>query len=185
MSEEIKKSIYLTFSAIIDQLAVQRFFACIAGATQEGYTDIHILMQTMGGNIGDGVCLYNYFQSLYLTTLTIYNCGNVCSAGVIAYLGGDKRIVSETGAFMIHRAHATFQGANSDHVQSRIASLVLDDQRNEAIFKHNIELTAEQSKTHESFDLWLDADQAIAAKIANEKGDFWVPQDGRLINVFQ
>ena len=184
MSEEPKKSAYLVFSALIDQLAVQRFFAILAGATQEGYNDVHLLMQTVGGNIPDGICLYNFFQSLHPIELSIYNGGNVSSAGVIAYLGGDKRFVSTTGAFMIHRAVATFQGANSDEVQARVASLVIDDERTEAILNNHIALTPEQWAIHKSSDLWLDADQAIAAKVADEKADFWVPTGARIVNVF-
>jgi ATP-dependent Clp protease protease subunit len=184
VTEKPVKSVYLTFSAIIDQLAVQRFFGVLAGAIQEGYNDVHLLMQTAGGNIPDGICLYNFFQSLGPISLSIYNSGNVSSAGVIAYLGGDKRFVSRTGTFMIHRAHATFQGANSDAVQARMASLLLDDERNEFILREHIELTPNQWDTHKAFDLYLKADQAIAAKVAQEEKDFWVPDDGRLANVF-
>jgi ATP-dependent Clp protease protease subunit len=184
MSEESTKSIYLTFSAHIDQLAVQRFFGSFAGAVQEGYNDIHLLMQTVGGNVPDGICLYNFFQSLEGINLTIYNAGNVSSAGVVAYLGGDKRVVYSTGAFMIHRAHATFQGANSDDVQARVASLVMDDTRTEAVLGNHLTLTTAQTEIHKSSDLWLDADQAIATGLAHEKGEFWVPKGARVHNIF-
>jgi ATP-dependent Clp protease, protease subunit len=184
MSEEPKKSVYLVFSALIDQLAVQRFFGYMAGAIQEGYNDLHLLMQTTGGNVPDGICLYNFFQSLEPIELSIYNGGNVSSAGVTAYLGGDKRFVSSTGAFMIHRAAATFQGANSDEIQARIASLVMDDGRTEAILNDHIELTPEQCAAYKSSGLWLDADQAITAKVAHAKADFWVPKGARIVNVF-
>jgi ATP-dependent Clp protease protease subunit len=179
-----KKSAYLVFSAVIDQLAVQRFFAILATATQEGYNDVHLLMQTMGGNIPDGICLYNFFQSLEPIELSVYNEGNISSAGVIAYLGGDRRLVSSTGAFMIHRSSATFQGANSDAVQARVASLVIDDERNEAILKSHIVLTPEQWAVHKSSDLWLNADQAITAKVAEGKANFWVPIGAQVVNVF-
>jgi ATP-dependent Clp protease, protease subunit len=184
MDEEPKKSVYLVFSALIDQLAVQRFFGYLAGAIQEGYNDVHLLMQTTGGNVPDGICLYNFFQSLESISLSIYNCGHISSAGVIAYLGGDERFVSSTGAFMVHRAHATFQGASSDEVQARVASLIMDDERTEVILKNHVDLTPEQWTVHKSADLWLDADQAIDAKIAHEKKDFCVPKGARVVNVF-
>ena len=184
MNETAKKTAYLAFSAMLDQLAVQRFFALFAQATQEGYNDVHLLMQTIGGSVPDGVCLYNFFQSMESIELSIYNGGNVSSAGVIAYLGGDKRYVSSTGAFMIHRSTATFQGANSDEVQARVASLVIDDERTETIIKNHITLTPEQWVVHKSSDLWLNSDQAIAAKVAESKCDFWVPTGARLTNVF-
>jgi ATP-dependent protease ClpP protease subunit len=84
-----KKSVYFIFSALIDQLAVQRFFALTACAMQDGIEEIHLLMQSVGGNVGDGVCLYNFFRALPIE-VSIYNCGHISSAGVTAYLGGDK-----------------------------------------------------------------------------------------------
>jgi ATP-dependent Clp protease protease subunit len=184
MSDAPKKTAYLVFSALIDQLAVQRFFAIFAQATQEGYNNLHLLMQTTGGNVSDGICLYNFFQSVSAIELSIYNSGNISSAGVTAYLGGDNRFVSSTGAFMIHRAAATFQGANSDEVQARIASLILDDERTESIIKKHITLTPEQWAVHKYADLWLNSDQAVAAKVADSINEFWVPTGERITNVF-
>lgn len=178
-----KKSVYLIFSALIDQLAVQRFFAISAGAMQEGVNDIHILLQSTGGNIADGVCLYNFFRALPVE-ISIYNCGTICSAGVTAYLGGDKRYVTPQSTFMIHRSTALFQGTNSDAIQARIPSLIMDDERTESILKTHITLTPEQWDIHRAADLWLDAEQAIFTNIALDYGAFDVPSGQRLFNVF-
>ena len=182
MSESEAKPVYLTFSAHIDQFAVQRFFATIAGAMHDGFTEAHILMQTIGGNVADGVCLYNYFKSLPIE-ISIYNCGSISSAGVTAYLGGDNRFITPTGTFMIHRASAVFQGANSDAVQARIPSLIMDDERTEMILRECIELTDEQWSVHKAADLWLNANGALDAKIATEIGSFSIPYEAKLFNV--
>lgn len=183
MSEEESKSVYLIFSALIDQLAVQRFFAITAGAMQEGVEHIHILMQSTGGNVGDGICLYNYFWSLPIAVAT-YNCGTLASAGVTAYLGGHTRFVTPTGTFMIHRSTAVFQGANSDAIQARIPSLIMDDERTEVVLKEHVTLTPEQWTIHKSADLWLDAKQAVSAGISTAEIEFNIPSGARVFNVF-
>lgn len=183
MENQKPKAAYLVFSAVIDQLAVQRFFALMAGATQEGYDEVHILMQSTGGNIPDGICLYNFFWSLPILIAT-YNCGSISSAGVTAYLGGHRRYVDPTGTFMIHRATAVFQGANSNAIQSRIPSLIMDDNRTEAILKDHVQLTPEQWAIHKTSDLWLDAKQAVTTALALEEKEFHVPPGEKVINVF-
>jgi ATP-dependent Clp protease, protease subunit len=77
-------------------------------------------MQTTGGNVQDGVCLYNYFRTLPVD-LSVYNVGSISSAGVIAYLGAKNRKAATLATFMIHRSHASFQGANVDTIQARPA----------------------------------------------------------------
>ena len=47
---------------------------------------VHLLFQSNGGTVGDGLCLYNFFRSLPIS-LTFYNTGSVASVAAIAYLG--------------------------------------------------------------------------------------------------
>jgi ATP-dependent Clp protease protease subunit len=173
---------YLIFSGYIDQLAVQRFFALTAEATRTGYRHIHVLLQSLGGGIQEGVCLYNYFRTLPIP-ITVYNVGGVSSAAVFAFLGAEDRVASTFGAFMIHRAHATFQGANSDVVQTRGQSLIDDDRRAEAILKAHIQLSDEQWQTHRYADLWLTAEEAVAIGLATRIGEFSPPPGTMLHNV--
>ena len=179
----LPKETFLLFAALIDQLAVQRIFAMTAVALQGGSQRIHLLMQTTGGNVADGICLYNYFKA-FPGNLTAYNVGSISSAGVLAYLGARTRKTATLATFMIHRSSATFQGANADVIQARIPSLIMDDQRSEAILKEHVNLTEEQWTTHKASDLWLDAKQAVATGLATEIGDFAPPAGELVYNVF-
>ena len=55
--------VYGVFAGMIDQLAVQRFHNAITICNQNAVDKIHILFQTAGGMIGDGISLYNLFQA--------------------------------------------------------------------------------------------------------------------------
>jgi ATP-dependent Clp protease protease subunit len=152
-------------------------------ALQSGAQRIHLLVQSVGGSIQDGVCLFNYFRALPIE-LVAYNVGSVSSAATIAYLGAHRRKVSAFGTFMIHRAHANLQGANADMVQARIPSLIMDDERTEAILRDCIQLSPEQWAVHQSSDLWLSAKEAVAAGLAHELGEFAPPKGTTIFNVF-
>jgi ATP-dependent protease ClpP protease subunit/HAMP domain-containing protein len=97
---------YLVFSGYIDQLAVQRVFGMTAAAIQDGVSEVHLLMQSVGGSVADGVCLYNYFRT-FPVPVTIYNAGGISSAAVLAYLGAPHRLANRSASFMVHRSHAT------------------------------------------------------------------------------
>src|SRR5581483_1480481 len=101
---------YATFSGNIDQVALNRIFNAIATGTANGVSHVHLLFHSIGGFIGDGICLYNFLNTSPID-VTIYNSGTVQSIATIAYLGAKSRKVSTYATFMIHRSHANPQGA--------------------------------------------------------------------------
>lgn len=175
------KPAYAVFAGVIDQLAVGRFFGAMSGATQQGYTELHLLFQTIGGTVGDGICLYNFFKSFPLP-LTAYNSGSVQSAGVISYLGASVRKTSASANFMIHRTTAPTIQATAERLTSIAGSVVADDERMEAILKARIKLTDDQWAVHRVADLWLSAEEAKTAGIT-EIGDFTPPKGIQIFNI--
>jgi hypothetical protein len=101
---------YAVFSDNINQASVQRIFFNFTGAMEKQFKHVHLLFQSSGGFVGDGICLYNFFRSLPID-LTIYNAGAVQSIAAIAYLGAKKRKTSKHGTFMIHRTGSGSQPA--------------------------------------------------------------------------
>ena len=164
--------LYATFAGLIDQQALQRFFQGLTAVTaQSGIGMVHVLFNTTGGTVGEGIALYNFLRTFPID-LTVYNAGGVQSVGVIAYLGGKKRKVSANAAFMMHRTHVSPQFATATRLHAFTDSLRLDDQRTEAILRHHLTLSKKQWKTLDAFDLWIDADEAVKTGLAHEIGDF-------------
>jgi ATP-dependent Clp protease protease subunit len=174
-------SIYAVFAGGIDQAAVQRIFQGIAGASASGVNDIHLLFQSFGGMVGDGVCLYNFFRSLPLD-LTLYNVGNVSSAATTAFLGARKRKTSAYATFMVHRVQSPAQAATSERLNAVAHSLIADDERTEAILRQHLTLTEDQWTVHRSAELWLTAKEAESCGLA-EIGEFAPPAGTRVFNV--
>src|SRR4029077_17345397 len=85
---------------MIDQGLVQRAFAGFAVASG---ANVHLLLQSTGGNIGDAIALYNYLHTLQIE-LHVYNGGSFASAGVLVFLGAKHRYASTYATFMIHKS---------------------------------------------------------------------------------
>lgn len=166
-----RSDVYLVLIAQLDQLTAQKLVNAVCLAQQGGAERIHILLQTMGGGVHEGIMLHNFLRSCAVEIVT-YNIGAVLSAGVVAYMGGHRRVVAKSAAFMLHRSHASFQGANSIAVAGRAATLALDDRRTDELILPHLNLTKEQLEAYDRADLLLDAGGSVAAGIATEIGTF-------------
>lgn len=174
-------SVYAVFAGPIDQAAVQRMFAGVTGASQNKIENIHLLFQSFGGTVSDGVCLYNFFRALPLN-LTLYNVGNVSSAATIAFLGAKKRKASAFATFMLHRTQSPAQSATSERLHAITHSVVADDERTEAILRQHLTLSDDQWAVHRNADLWLTAKEAAACGLA-EIGEFAPPPQTQIFNI--
>ena len=174
--------VYATCTGMIDQGMVQRIFAGVATASVNKVTHLHVLFQSTGGTVADGVCLYNFFSTLPID-LTLYNGGSIASAAAIAYLGAKKRKASTHATFMLHRASSIInQPATAGRLKATTQSLVLDDQRTEAILRQHLNLSADQWKEIDQ-ELWLSAAQAVQVGLAHEVAEFAPPLGTTLYNL--
>jgi len=143
---------------------------------------MHVLFQSSGGGIGEGVCLYNFFRTLQID-LTLYNVGTVSSIAVIAYLGAKHRKVSPHGTFMIHRTQTTTQAANTQTVKAFAESAVLFDKNTESILRQHIKMPEDKWAHFNHNDLWFSADDASKFGIADEIAEFAPPAGTKLFSV--
>lgn len=176
-----KNEVWFTFAGVLDTQVTRSVFTIFANAIKDGISTVHFLIHSPGGNVNDGIALFNYFDSIPIE-LVAYNSGSVASAAAIAYLGAHKRIVCESGAFMIH--HSTGMVGNvatGKRLQSVVDSLHIDDARLMNILNSRIKLTDEQQGILAVADLHLDAKQSVECGIAHEIGQF-IPK-GPLYNI--
>lgn len=174
--------VYATFAGNIDQAACQRIFQAIANGTANKVTHIHLLFQSTGGFVADGVCLYNFFQSLPIV-LTIYNVGSVQSIAAIAFLGAQQRVVSETATFMFHRtANPALTGTAASY-QAAANMLAVDDKRTEAILRKHLRLSDQQWVDLDKYALVLSGQEAVNVGIANKLGTFAPPKGAQIYNI--
>ena len=174
------KEVYGIFAGPIDQAAINRISNGIAVASSNSVTHIHMAFHTLGGDAGAGVALFNLLRAATMPT-TLYNFGTVASAGVTAFLGASNRVASIHANFMIHRVVSPALAATSERLNAMARSVVLDDARTEAIFvEAKLKISAEQRAVHNAADLWLSADEALAANLITEIKEFAPPKGVQL-----
>jgi ATP-dependent protease ClpP protease subunit len=131
----LPSSVYATFSGSINQDGLTRIFHNIGGASQRGVTEIHLLFQSAGGTVGDGISLFNFFRSIPID-LHLYNTGTVASIAVLSYLGARHRYVIQHATFAIHKTvYPTHTPANAATHRALADNLVIEDDRSEAILQ--------------------------------------------------
>jgi ATP-dependent Clp protease, protease subunit len=186
MSEEQTKQLkeaYFTLSGDVNSDMVHRVFEAAAGMTEDGVERAHVLLQSNGGYVSDGLCLYNFLANSPIE-FVMYNGGAVASIAVILFLSGTRRYCSETARFMVHKSHATAQpGSRPDALNIIVEGLRADDARTESILRKHIELTPEQWATHQYSDLHLNSRDAKTARMVNAVADFSPPKGAVLRNI--
>lgn len=185
MSKNAKKTpeIYATLAGRIDEVVVQRVFNQMADAVSDGVKSLHLMIQSTGGIINDGIALYNYLRRLPMD-ITTYNSGTVQSIAVSIFLAAKKRKASRSATFMIHKA-TFYAGSPTTSFQLGAAtqSLKVDDDRIERILKECIRMPDEKWEVHRFVDLFITADEALQYGLIDEIADFAPPAGATLINI--
>lgn len=172
---------YCLFAGFIDQSAVQRFHNLLSIASHQD-ASLHLLFQCAGGNVADGISLYNLIRKAP-TNLTIYNVGCVCSIGVIVFLGAKHRKANPRATFMIHRTYINQLGT-SERLTAAANQISIDDQNIESILKEHTKIPADKWEMHKYTDVWFSANDAVNYGIADSLDDFAPPLGTKLINVW-
>ena len=178
-----KKEAWFTLSGDVNSDMVHRVFEAVSHMTDDGVDVAHVLLQSNGGYVSDGLCLYNFLSNAPIE-FVMYNGGAVASIAVILYLSGTRRYASETARFMVHKSHATASpGARPDALNIIVEGLRADDARTESILRKHIELAPEQWAIHQYSDLHLTARDAKIAGVISDIGDFAAPKGAHLSNI--
>jgi len=178
-----QKEAWFTLSGDVNSDMVHRVFEAVSMMTEDGIETAHVLLQSNGGYVSDGLCLYNFMTNAPVE-FVMYNGGAVASIAVILFLSGTRRYASETARFMIHKSHATASpGSRPDALNIIVEGLRADDARTESILRKHIELTPEQWGIHQYGDLHLNGRDAKTAGLVNEVRDFSPPKGASLRNI--
>lgn len=186
MSEDQSKhntDAWFTLSGDVNSDMVHRVFDSVSGMSEAGIETAHVLIQSNGGYVSDGLCMYNFLSNAPVN-FVMYNAGAVASIAVILFLAGSRRYASETARFMVHKSHATASpGARPDALNIIVEGLRADDARTESILRKHIELTPEQWAIHQYSDLHLTARDAKTARMITDVADFAPPRGVHIRNI--
>ncbi|MFT5643252.1 MAG: ATP-dependent Clp protease protease subunit, partial [Janthinobacterium sp.] len=177
--------VYFLLSGDVNSDMVRRVFAAADDLTQQALTTTalttaHILLQSNGGYVSDGICLYNFLKKLPFD-IVMYNAGAVASIAVTLFLSGTRRHASDTARFMIHKSQASASSEmGPDALQVIVDGLRADDMRTEQIMKRHLRLKVKHWKVHACSDLHLTAKDALQVGLIDGIADFTLPKGKRV-----
>jgi ATP-dependent protease ClpP protease subunit len=168
--------IYLAFCGSIDHAAAGQLLHMISSAVAKGFGHVHLLFQSNGGSVADGMCLYNFFRGLPIK-LTAYNTGTIRSAGVLAYLGAKYRKASQHATFVLHHCRRHNESGSANQMKAIANGLLIEQTRMETVLRTHLNLSAEQWFDFDQYELVLTPEQALQAGLATEIAEFVAPCD--------
>jgi ATP-dependent Clp protease, protease subunit len=181
-ANQLPAEVYGLFSDAINQASVQRIFNTFGIACTGGVRHAHILFQSNGGFVTDGVALYNFFRAVPIE-VTLYNVGGVQSIATVAFLGATHRRVSASAIFQIHQTTSPAIAAKAAQLQAIAEGVQLDDSRTEAILRQHLRLPADRWEQLGQRDLIFGAQEAVDFGFADEIGDFSPPPGAKVFNI--
>src|SRR5258705_3504620 len=106
-------------------------------------------MHSTGGNLADGVALYNYFKSLPIE-LNFYNGGSIASIATIVFLGAKNRYAGANATFVIHQTHSPRElpATKANRLRALADAYDIDDARTRDILKAHLTLADERLDDH-------------------------------------
>lgn len=185
---QIPTQVYATLAGPIDQAMVQRVFQGLNTAVNGRAQNVHVLLQSNGGSVGDAFAIYGYLRSLPIE-VNIYNCGTIASAAVTAFLGAHKRYASAYATFVIHRTFAnaallnSAASANAARLRSLAQAFEIEDARTRAILRTNLSLTDERLDECIINEAPIDATEALNCGLITGIRDFSPPPGQTLYNI--
>lgn len=166
------KPAFVTVAGIVNQEMSQRMFATCTGLIGHGHSELHLLIQSTGGFIGDAVAINNFLRGLPIP-VTTYNGGHIASAAVAVYLAGATRVAEDTASFMIHRPGNNAAGGNASAIASILLSLQIDEQRMSKILKAGMpSFPDDKWAVYAGNDLTFDAASAVTYGAVHSIGSF-------------
>jgi ATP-dependent protease ClpP protease subunit len=136
--------VYVSFSAEINANTTESLISLLADCGNQGARHVYLLFSTPGGNIMNGINLYNVLRALPFE-LTTHNVGNVDSIGNVIFLAGDKRYASPRSTFMFHGVGfdiAAGQRMEERNLKELLASVLADQERMGRIIAERTNLKA-------------------------------------------
>jgi ATP-dependent Clp protease protease subunit len=178
----LPEEVWGIFCGDINAASTQKFVQNLTLASNLGVKRVHVLFQSWGGFVGDGVFLYNLLKTFPVEVI-LYNAGQVASAGVLAFIGARHRKATKNAMFMIHKSQSNPQQPVTVHTMKEIsANLILDDARIDAIFRDKLTLPDEIWIQLGQRDVNISAEDGVKYGIADGIGEFSPPAGVKIFN---
>lgn len=177
----VQEEIWAVYCGDINAANTAKLVQGITTLGVQGTKKLHLLFQSWGGFVGDGIFLYNTLRKFPVEVI-LYNAGQVASAATLAFLGAHGRKTTANAVFMIHKSHTSPNGAGVDRLKAAADNLATDDARVESILRAHLGLPEELWTQFGYHDVFLSGEDAVKYGMADAIGEFSPPIGVRVLN---
>jgi ATP-dependent Clp protease protease subunit len=180
--------VYILFAAEITPNTQETLTSALGTCVNAGAAEIYLAVSTPGGNVGNGIALYNFMRSLPIK-ITTHNTGNVNSIGNVIFLAGQERYAVPYSTFMFHGVG--FDVQRGDRFEERnlregLQGILADQNRIGSIIEERTNLNSRQVKQLFRFAQTKDTTYAAKVGIIHELREFKIPSGSPVVSfVFQ
>jgi ATP-dependent Clp protease protease subunit len=165
----------ISFIGEINAASVSKIIAQLNQQVIEGHREIHIALSTTGGNVMDGIFLYNQLRALPVK-LIAYNIGSVMSIGVLCFSAADERYCSRHATFMVHPTSISPAANSSPQLLAHLSeSLIQDEERTDAILKERVKFPEGFLEGRRAQAILITPEQAKEYGLVHEIKEYKVP----------
>ena len=170
--------LYISFLADINPITASALMGTIGQHMNKNpgtFRELHLLLSTMGGQVGAGISLYNMLMGLPVKVIT-HNTGTVDSIGNVVFLAGAERYAAKISSFMFHGVGFDVQ---NQRLEEKLLVERLDTLKNDQNLIADIIVQRTKIRAQEAKDLFLQA----GFLRANEAKDRGIIDDIRQVKV--
>lgn len=133
----------------------------------QGVTDINVYINSYGGEVGEGLAIYNALKR-HPAQVTTYCDGFACSIASVIFMAGDKRVMGNPSRLMIHDAWTSVYGANADELRKQADDL--DNVTAASVKAYMARINIEEEKLREMMkaETWLTEEEALEMGFATD-----------------
>ncbi|MGF3214603.1 head maturation protease, ClpP-related [Facklamia sp. P12945] len=132
--------------------------------------DIHIRLNSQGGDVFEGISICNFLKSLD-NHVTIEVTALAASAASIIAMGADKVIMDKGSSMMVHEA-STIAWGNKQDIQKTLNALETIDKSLISIYQTKTGLDEQTINDFLIAETWFTAQEAVEKGFADEIGNF-------------
>lgn len=179
-----RKTVYYGFTGVIDSNNVTRIAAALNAATNGGYDEAYICLNSLGGYVSDGVFLYNHIKSLPIKVI-MHNTGGVHSIAVAVFVAAAERFCSAHGIFMIHpTTMGPIQEAMTwERLDGARDAALADDQRTENILRERATIPDKLLSARRVREVYITPQDALKFGIVNGVCEFTLPKGNEIVQI--
>ena len=165
---------YVLFSRGINDQTVNELVSIVNNISSRG-EDVHLMLNSGGGNVHAGIHCYNMLMALP-TTLTVHNVGHVDSVANVLFLAGSHRYATASSVFLFHGVSFTFNDPitlNASGLREHLDAVLADNNRIAGIIERHSALTLSQASElfveQRVYDAKWALEQGFIQRISDQK----------------